>query len=120
MKHLIAALALVILASSTAVAGHGYVVGMPIVAAPVAPVDYFAPTAVPVYAAYPSYAVPYVAGYAPYAAAYVPTYTPYVAAYAAPVYAAAPVAVYPYGARVVTKVYPFGQPVRNIVRAIVP
>jgi len=117
MIRTIAALALVLLASSTAMAWHGYVVAAPVVVAgPVAPVAYYAPAPVQVYAAYPSYPAPYVASYTPYVAAY----TPYVTAYAAPAYTAAPVVAYPYGARAVTKIYPYGQPVRNVLRAIVP
>jgi hypothetical protein len=97
MKTLLAALAMVLVMGSTAMAAHRYVVAYP---APVPVVAYYAAPA-PVYAA-PA-PVPYYAYYAPPAVA-VP----------APVYA------YPAPVVVRAKVYPYGQPVRNVLRAVLP
>jgi hypothetical protein len=91
MKTLVVAIALavVLLCSSTVMAGWAYV-------APVRVYSYY--PAAPVYAYPQTVSMPVVA---------------------APVYAPAPV-VYPYPAVVRTKVYFYGQPVRNVVRAVVP
>jgi hypothetical protein len=108
MKNMLAALVVVLLLGSTAY-GQWYV-GPRVVYYPAAPAYAYA---APVYAypaPYYTYRVPVVAP-APYVA-----YSPLVQA---PVLAPAPVV---FGPRVVvrTKVYPFGQPVRNVVRAVLP
>ena len=108
MKRFLAAIALVLMAGSTAFAHHPYVALLPVAPAP--------------YAAYygPAPVVPY---YAPVAAApYIPA--PAMAYYRpGPVVAPAPVVVAPaYGRAVVIrpKVYVAGQPVRNLLRAVTP
>ena len=108
MKTLLAALAIVLVMGSTALAGHRYVVAYP---APVPVVSYYAPAA-PVYVA-PA-PVPYNAYYAPPAVAYPVAVPAPVYAYPAPVYA------YPAPVVVRAKVYPYGQPVRNVFRAVLP
>jgi hypothetical protein len=100
MKHLIAATAIVLLASSTALAQWGYA---PVVVAPVPTVSYYAPPAY--YAPYAPAPVPMVSYYAPYAPAPVYAYPPAV------VVAPRPVVIVP-------RVYVPGQPVRNVLRAV--
>jgi hypothetical protein len=101
MKSLLVALVIVLAMGSTALAGHGYVVAYP---APVPVAAYYAPPA-PVYVA-PA-PVPYYAYYAPAVTAY-------------PVPVPAPVYAYPAPVVVRAKVYPYGQPVRNVIRAVLP
>jgi|WetSurMetagenome_2_1015567.scaffolds.fasta_scaffold796202_1 hypothetical protein len=104
MKTLIAALGIVMLISSTSFAGW-----------------YVGPTMVQTY--YPmapayAYPAPVVAAPAPYVA-YMPVATPVVTYYGSPV--VAPVPVYVGRPAVVrSKVYYPGQPVRNVVKAVVP
>lgn len=111
MRSLAAALVIVLVTGSTAWAGNRYVVAMPVYPAPVPVVSYYMPPA-PVYVA-PAPVVPYAAYYAP-AVSY---YAPAVAAYPAPVYA---YPAYPVPVVVRARVYPYGQPVRNVVRVVLP
>ncbi|MBN2580051.1 MAG: hypothetical protein JXB10_13765 [Pirellulales bacterium] len=117
MKSLLGAVALVMLLGSV---GWAQCCGAPAVAT----AYYSAPVAAPVYTAYYAPAPVYTSCYAP-----APVYTSYYAP--APVYTAyyAPAPVYTsyYAPAVVgvpavvrTKVYYPGQPVRNVVRAILP
>ncbi len=103
MKHLIAATAIVLLASSTALAQWGYA---PVVVAPVPTVSYYAPPAY--YAPYAPAPVPMVSYYAP-----APVY-----AYPPAVVYARPVVVVPRPVVIVPRVYVPGQPVRNELRAV--
>jgi hypothetical protein len=114
MYRFFAAVAGVLLVSSVALGGPWC--GVPVAVAVPAPAYY-----------YP--AQPYVAAYAPpvyaypapvYAAPIVPVYRAYRPVVVAPVMVAPAPLIYGGPAVVRARVYPFGQPVRNVVRAILP
>ena len=116
MKSFAVAIALVLMAGSTAFAFHPYVATLPVPPTPYA--AYYAPQpVVPYYAPAPT-----VAYFAPAPTYYSPV--PAVTYYApTPMVVPAPVAVAPvYGRAVVIrpKVYVAGQPVRNVLRAVTP
>lgn len=117
MMRILATLAIV-LAASTAMAGWGH---HGVAVAPVPAVAYY-PAPVPVVAYYPA-PVPVVAYYrapTPVVTYYAPDCpvggAPVVTA--APVYAPAAVGYVP--GRYSVRFYPYGQPVRNVVRALLP
>ena len=117
MTRILAALTMTLLTASSAMAHWGHYsvavaipVAPPVVAYPVPAVTYYAPAAPLAYSvpyAMPTPAVTY------YAAPPAPVVYP-----AAPVLAPAPLAYVP--GRYSVKFYPYGQPVRNVVRAVLP
>ncbi len=110
MKNLIAAAVLVLLFSSTALAGWPYAV--PVVTySPVVAQSYY-PMA-PVYPVAPTYAYqPHVVSYTP-TVAYMPPVVSNHVVYSPGVYAPMPMVVRP-------RVFFYGQPVRNVFRAVLP
>lgn len=101
MKAIIAALGIVLLFSSASFAGW-----------------HVAPTVVQAYYPTPVYAAPVVVAPSPYVA-YMPAPAPVMTYYPAPVVAPMPVVV-GRPAVIRSKVYYPGQPVRNVVKAVVP